>query len=54
LRLDSSKARSILGWKPRWDVRTSVSKTVEWYRRHLAGEDMLAVSKKQIAAYSGR
>jgi len=53
LRLDSSKARTLLGWKPRWDVRTSIAKTVEWYRRHLSGEDMLAVSKDQIAAYSG-
>ena len=54
LRLDSSKARTLLGWRPRWDVRTAVSKTVEWYRRHRAGEDMLAVSKEQIAAYSGQ
>ena len=54
LKLDSSKARTLLGWRPRWDVRTAVSKTVEWYRRHRAGEDMLAVSQEQIAAYSGQ
>jgi CDP-glucose 4,6-dehydratase len=52
LRLDSSKAKSLLGWKPRWDVRTALSKTVEWHKRLLAGDDMLAVSMEQIAEYT--
>jgi CDP-glucose 4,6-dehydratase len=52
LRLDSSKAKTLLGWKPRWDVRTALSKTVEWHKRLLAGDDMLAVSRDQIAEYA--
>jgi CDP-glucose 4,6-dehydratase len=52
LRLDSSKAKALLGWKPRWDVRTALSKTVEWHKRLRAGEDMLAVSRGQIADYA--
>jgi CDP-glucose 4,6-dehydratase len=30
LKLDCSKAKTVLGWKPRWDIRTSVEKTVEF------------------------
>lgn len=34
LKLDSSKARSRLGWKPTWEWRTAVAKTAAWYRAH--------------------
>jgi len=30
LKLDSSKAKAVLGWKPRWDIKTAVAKTVEF------------------------
>jgi len=30
LRLDCSKAKAVLGWKPRWDIKTAVEKTVEF------------------------
>lgn len=52
LKLDSSKAITRLNWRPRWNVRTAISKTVEWYKSYLAGDDMVEVSKRQIAAYS--
>jgi CDP-glucose 4,6-dehydratase len=52
LRLDSSKAMNLLGWRPRWDVRTALSKTVEWHKCLLAGHDMFAVSRDQIAEYA--
>jgi CDP-glucose 4,6-dehydratase len=32
LYLDSSKARHMLGWRPRWDVDTALAATTEWYR----------------------
>ncbi|MDR1896779.1 MAG: CDP-glucose 4,6-dehydratase [Prevotellaceae bacterium] len=32
LKLDCSKAKTILGWKPRWDVRTAVEKVIEFAR----------------------
>ncbi|MFW5959660.1 MAG: CDP-glucose 4,6-dehydratase [Chitinivibrionales bacterium] len=32
LRLDSSKAKSKLGWKPVWESGQAIKKTVEWYR----------------------
>jgi len=30
LKLDCAKAKSVLGWKPRWDIRTAVEKVVEF------------------------
>jgi CDP-glucose 4,6-dehydratase len=30
LKLDCSKSKSVLGWKPRWDIRTAVEKVVEF------------------------
>jgi len=32
LKLDCSKARTLLGWKPVWDSETSFEKTVKWYK----------------------
>lgn len=33
LRLDTSKAKSELGWHPVWDIDTTLSRTLTWYRR---------------------
>jgi CDP-glucose 4,6-dehydratase len=52
LKLDSSRARSHLGWRPRWDLRDGLSATVEWYRAMHAGEDVAAVTATQIEAYA--
>lgn len=40
LRLDSRKARERLGWRPVWDVDTTVSRTVDWYRDWHAGRGL--------------
>ena len=32
LSLDSSRARRMLGWKPRWNFEESVKRTLSWYR----------------------
>lgn len=52
LRLDSRRATTTLGWRPRWDVQTAVRRTVEWHRAHLRDEDMAAVTDAQIRAYA--
>ncbi|HEX3999267.1 MAG TPA: NAD-dependent epimerase/dehydratase family protein [Pirellulales bacterium] len=31
--LDNTKARQLLGWKPRHDLRAGLRKTIAWYRR---------------------
>ncbi|GIK71654.1 MAG: epimerase [Chloroflexota bacterium] len=33
---DISKARRILGWEPKVDLRTGMTQTVEWFRKQLA------------------
>ena len=51
LKLDSSKAKSRLGWKPRWNLPDALDRTLEWHRAWRAGDDMAAVSLRQIQAY---
>ncbi len=51
LKLDSSKAKTRLGWKPRWNLPTALDRTLEWHRAWRAGEDMAAISLSQIHAY---
>ena len=52
LKLDCSKARTLLDWQPRLDVGTALAWTVEWYKSWRAGADMRELSLRQIAAYS--
>lgn len=35
LRLNIEKAISGLGWSPRWNLDTAISRTAQWYRSHL-------------------
>lgn len=51
LRLDSARARSELGWAPRWSLQEALEHTVAWHRSWLRGDDMQAVCREQIAAY---
>jgi CDP-glucose 4,6-dehydratase len=52
LKLDSSKAKAKLGWVPRWDLETALSKTTEWHQALRSGEDMVAITTQQIQAYA--
>jgi CDP-glucose 4,6-dehydratase len=36
--LDSSKARQMLGWMPKYDMPRGIEETIAWYREHFAGE----------------
>jgi CDP-glucose 4,6-dehydratase len=51
LRLDSTLARSELGWKPRWSLHEALAQTVAWYRASARGADLAIVSLDQIRAY---
>lgn len=51
LKLDSSKARRLLGWRPRWGFERAIEETIAWYRAEDRGEDMLAFTRAQIDAY---
>jgi CDP-glucose 4,6-dehydratase len=52
LKLDSSRARSQLGWRPQWDLGEGLDATIAWYRAMRASEDMAAVTAEQIEAYT--
>jgi CDP-glucose 4,6-dehydratase len=51
LKLDSSLARTTLGWSPTWDLADGLRATADWYRAHRDGEDVLALTRAQIAAF---
>jgi CDP-glucose 4,6-dehydratase len=50
LKLDCSRAKAVLGWKPRWDVQTAVEKAVE-FAKAASGEERLACLEGQIEEY---
>lgn len=51
LRLDCTKARVRLGWRPRLPLPDALRMTADWYRADAAGRDMRAFTENQIAAY---
>ena len=53
LALSIERARSVLGWQPRWDFAEAVTRTVDWYRDVSGGSDPATLTRAQIAAYEG-
>ena len=53
LKLDCSKIKSELGWKPRWHIADAVEKTVEWAKAWENGADMRMVTEEQIGSFLG-
>lgn len=54
LRLDSSRAESVLGWRPRTDLDWCLGAVVDWYRAAVAGApraELRALTERQIAEY---
>jgi CDP-glucose 4,6-dehydratase len=51
LKLDCSKARTKLGWIPKWDLADAVKKIIEWQNSYQAKENMQQVSLAQINHY---
>ncbi|MGE5515467.1 MAG: CDP-glucose 4,6-dehydratase [Bacteroidota bacterium] len=51
LMLSNDKAKTLLGWRPRWSFEQAAAETLLWYKRVAEGEDPLAVTNQQIAAY---
>lgn len=48
LKLDCSKIKSALNWKPRWHITDAIEKTVEWSKVYLSGGNVGEVMEKQI------
>lgn len=51
LKLDSSKAKISLNWKPSWNLETALRHTVDWYRAYQENKDMYIKTKNQINQY---
>lgn len=53
LALDSSKARQLLGWSPRWLLDATLQHTLDWHLAWQKGRDMNTVTREQIAVHQG-
>lgn len=53
LKLDCSKSKSALGWKPQWTIGDAIAKIVEWEKAVLTGTPAAEISDKQIKEYFG-
>ena len=51
LKLDSAKAKTRLGWAPRWSLETALDRTVEWHGAWKEGQSMAETSIQQIEQY---
>lgn len=54
LRLDSTKARVGLGWRPVLGLDDAVALTADWYGAHADGADMRRITLEQISGYEAR
>ena len=48
LKLDCSRIKKIFGWRPRWNVETTMEKIVEWTKIYQEQGDISACMKRQI------
>jgi CDP-glucose 4,6-dehydratase len=53
LQLDCSKARTELGWSPRWDFLTTMDKTISWYKSVHTGKIARTETQNQLKQYEG-
>ena len=53
LKLDCSKARDGLGWRPRWDLERAIGMIIDWTKVYRAGGDLREACFRQIEQYAG-
>jgi CDP-glucose 4,6-dehydratase len=51
LKLDCTKAKTRLGWEPRWNLNSALRATVQWYKAHQSNQDLRALTEEQIHLY---
>ncbi|MFH1618765.1 MAG: CDP-glucose 4,6-dehydratase [bacterium] len=52
LKLDCSKAKKRLLWRPRWGIKTAIRKTVEWTKSYKDKKNLREICLDQIREYS--
>ena len=51
LKLDCSKAKAELDWKPRWNIDKALESIVEWNKNYQSGHDIRKITEYQIEEY---
>lgn len=51
LRLDNSRIKESIGWKPKWSIKKALMKTVEWTKNYKDGGDINKIIIDQIMDY---
>jgi CDP-glucose 4,6-dehydratase len=51
LKLDCSKAKTRLGWAPKWELQQALERIIHWHRAFLSGEDPKKLCINQIQEY---
>lgn len=51
LKLDCSKIKAQLGWRPVWNIDMAVEKTVEWFYEYISGKNVTSITVQQIKDY---
>ncbi|ALM86874.1 CDP-glucose 4,6-dehydratase [Bordetella sp. N] len=54
LTLDTARVQAVLGIHPRWTLPEGVARTMDWYRRHDAGQDARQLCMADIDAYEAQ
>ena len=51
LKLDCSKLKTTMKWKPVWNIEKAIEKTVEWSKVYISGDDVTEITNKQIREF---
>ena len=51
LKLDCTKIKEKLGWRPVWNIDRAMKELVEWYGVYASGRDICEVTRRQIETY---
>lgn len=51
LKLNIEKAKTQLGWNPKWEWRKAIKKSIEWYEQFSEKRDLYKVTISQIESY---
>lgn len=51
LKLDCSKARTVLGWDPKWDLRKAIMEIVTWTKGYQCKLDLVSLMEAHISEY---
>jgi CDP-glucose 4,6-dehydratase len=54
LKLDCAKARSQLGWQPRWSLDETIRRIMAWHQAQASGADMRDRSIRELIDYENQ